>query len=214
MLFRSALFHGQVDIGAAQDVNMAIGGDFNLYTGGSFNIKSAGNIAANAAQDISLKADANSYSDAGGEQYIKAGGNVNVDGAEFHGQEGSAEAAPDSTVDLTPPLSVQSAKDSYQLLTTPVRPSPPVDIKTELLDNYLAEAANTTVNPEYDAAGVGAVAAKPQPVVSADPPAGETQSVNSDGSDLVTFLQKQEQLGKEGYWTEKAMTSEIGRAHV
>lgn len=219
-----AIFHGQVDIGAARDVNMAIAGDFNIQTGGSFNVKTGTSVSVESATttsiksgttysvesgaDASVKAAGEVYSEAAGAQHILAAGNVNVQGAEFRGQEGSAASAlpvPASSVNLTAPGVTESKADSFDVLITPVRPAPPAEIKTELFEEYLKECENVEYNTEAIEAGAGTAAVKPQPKTSEDPPAIPSQGTAT--GDLVSFLQKQFDLAQEGYWAERAMKS-------
>jgi predicted chitinase len=188
-----------------------VGGDNKDQVTGAITSKAGGYIAVETADEYTVKA-AGVMKHSGTEQHIKASGNVNIDGAELHGQEGSAvEADAVESVDnisaavIAAPSGATANGDKFDPLTTPVRPSTPVDVKVELVDDFLNQAKNATINPDLEAAGVGAAGSKPQPVTSSDPPAGETQSI-ADG-DLVAFLKKQEQLGKEGYWTERAMSS-------
>jgi len=232
-----AMFHSGADIGVAKDVTMAIGGDFSLNVGGNFSTNVGGNktttVGGNSADQITgnITSKAGGYiaHETAGEytalaaaamkitgsvQHIKAtGGNVNVDGTEFHGQEGAAANAESvatitntDATDLVAPSYVEGKANSFEILQTPVRPAPPADIKLSLLDDYEKAAANVdyaNIPPAAIEGGVGAAAVKPQPTTSEDPPSMMAQ--NTATGDLYGFIQKQYTLALEGYWSEKAM---------
>jgi predicted chitinase len=149
--------NNNVDIGIAGNLNIAVGGDYNLKVVGDYNITADGsinsysgtNMSSQASGNISNNAMGNVLSQAGGTQNIKAGGNVNVDGAEFHGQEGSSEnATAVIPIELTPPDNVGSITDQYQVLPTPVRPSPPIELKYKINEENRLKSEDYINNPE------------------------------------------------------------------
>lgn len=228
-----AIFHDQVDIGAAKDVNMVIGGNFNINVAGDFNTNVKGNktttvtknskeqvtgnitskaegyIAHETANEYTVRAAADMKLSAS-EHHIKASGNVNVDGAEFHGQEGSAADAesvatitnPEATK-LVAPNIAQSKADSFEVLQTPVRPAPPVDFKITLndLDDFYA-------NPDkyYDpVAAEGGVNATRPPQPDVGDKATSVPPVGVEPNDIQAFLTTQLAKAKEGFWAETGM---------
>lgn len=228
-----AIFHSQVDIGAAKDVNMSVRGDFNLNIAKDFNINVGGSKTTTVTGNNKDQVTGNITSKAGGyiahetageytvlaaeamkvsasEQHIKASGNVNVDGAEFHGQEGSAEDA-DTVATITntkatklvPPNIAEFKADSFEVLQTPVRPAQPVDFKISLneLDDFYANP-DKYYDPAAAAGGVNATR-PPQPDVGdkakSQPPSG------ADTTDIEAFLTTQLAKAKEGFWAETGM---------
>ena len=207
----------------------------NIYTQSEASIRtqaksniitsSQAEIVTQAKGEISVKSDAAMKIQTGGQYSVKSGGNIKmkaggqfqVDGSQFRGQQGSANDAPDASVTeafarfealtLEAPEAVSSAIDSFDILQTPVRPSPPANIKSELLASN--DAAQTEyeknpskyVNSEAAADGV-ALAGRPQPNVG---DTGGSMISGATPGDLGQFLAKQHALAKEGHWSETGM---------
>jgi len=228
-----AVMHGQVDIGIADDLNVAVGGNFNLNVNGNFNINVDGDNITTVTGDNKHQIDGNMTSIVGGyvahqtsneytvlaasamkhtgsEQHILAtGGNVNIDGSEFHGQEGSAEEADsvdevtNTAADLIAPTYLTGKSDAYEILTTPVRPAPSVDVKydMEVMEDFYANPEKY-YDPAAEAAGVNATR-PPQPDVGDK---GQTISPTGQSEgDIGAFLSAQLSKAKEGYWAETGM---------
>ena len=117
--------------------------DFNLAVGGDFNVQVSGKITQESTGDYSAKTAGNMMHYSVGSLNLLADDNVNVDGAEFHGQEGAAMEAPSPTLPIDPPDQGSAVPNAFQPLTTPVRPSPPVQLK------YTINEENTVLTNDY-----------------------------------------------------------------
>lgn len=281
----NAIFHSQVDIGCAKDVNWAIGGDFNLKVDGKVSttvagsistasnsfvstqaksnitfqtdemfaldagkevslmsaesIKSAakgevttkadsgirmlsgGKIGLTGQEDIDIRSQGGTYKATGSSVHFRAiGGAVSMDGTAFRAQQGASIPASSNTapsgnsvdkfdlLTLSAPEAKGGVGDSFDVLQTPVRPAPPVELKTELGAAYDAQYENFVKNPSKyyngDAAAAGVNPERPpQPNIGdagkSIPPLGPA------AGDIAKFLEKQLLLAKEGYWSEKGM---------
>ena len=216
--------NNNASIGVAGDLDLAVGGDIKVSAGGSIDMKAGAKFgieaaetitnnagttfAVTAGEDVSYSAGNNVYSDAGGNNHMLAGGNINVDGTQFHGQEGAAEAAPaveSNVVQLTPPDFTEGKQNQFPFLTTPVRPSPPVQLKyaiseeNEAMQAAYLEDPNKFYNKDAAADGV-------KPNYAGTPKDdGQGKSLIAGGatSDIAAFLEKQLQATSQtGYWRE------------
>jgi uncharacterized protein (TIGR02594 family) len=164
-------------------------------------MEATGEFSALAGADMKLSAD--------GENNLTAGGNVNVDGSEFHGQEGSSVEA-DNVSTFEPaksgieyPAKVTAKQDAYELFTTPVRPAPVVDAKLDMeaMNDFYANP-DKYYDPAAEAGGVNATR-PPQPDIGDKglslPPTGQAEG------DIAAFLSTQLAKAKEGYWAETGM---------
>ena len=227
--------NNNVDIGIGGDLNMVVGGDYNLQVDGNFNIKGNSSIAMESAaitsvkagsalnmqalQNASIKSNADMFLEASGQQNIKAGGNVNVDGAEFHGQEGSAGVGvdvEDSKLALTAPEFTDGRPDQFGTLSTPVRPSPPTDLKYALNEENQKLVDDYVANPsKYYNAGAAAGGVKPN--YAGTPKTDESGAsliAGATASDLYQFLTKQLQLAESGYWRETGQNNAPSNANI
>lgn len=253
----AAIFHGDVEIGCARNVDWAIGGDLNLKVGGNFSTnvggnamtlitgseiyetagnytkKIAGTQATEAAGAITLKAGADITTTAKGKfnlkaedemlltgkvQHIKAsGGNVNVDGIQFRGQQGSANTAPNikgeiaaaTALTLTAPELMPSSGNKYEILTTPVRPSQQVEITGPLNGDDSDAGGHNAAAAADDIAETRA----PQPKVpGVDTNKGEPPAQGMQASDIETFLKKIYDQAQEGHWSEIGMKDKVSCA--
>ena len=194
-----------------------LGGNIYLNSGASTKIQATKNITAlaegyiamEATGEFSALAGENMLLTATAEMNIAAGDNVNVDGSEFHGQEGSAtEADVVSTFvaiasAIEYPAKVTAKQDAYELFTTPVRPAPSVDAKYDMtaMDDFYANP-DKYYDPAAEAGGVNATR-PPQPDIGDKglslPPTGQAEG------DIAGFLTTQLSKAKEGYWAETGM---------
>ena len=207
---------GNNDYNVTGNTTKVVTGNATTKVTGSMATLSTAAQQYESGANISLKAGADMYSTAGGAQHILASANVNVHGSEFHGQEGSAAAAAALELkiaevvplELVAPELRAAASDSYELLQTPVRASPPVDVKSDLTSASDAALADFKSNPNkyYDAnAEEGGVNPQrpPQPDVG---DAGQSLKSGAVAGDIASFLQKQIALAKECYWSETGMS--------
>lgn len=97
--------------------------------------------------------------------------------------------------------------DTFEVLTTPVRPSPPVILKENIAAKINAaqedfeKNPSKYYNPAADAAGVKPNQG-PQPDVG---DAGQSIVSGAEAGDIAGFLMKQVAKAKEGYWSETGM---------
>ena len=221
------------NVSVGGDYNIQVSGNMNTTVSGNVNNNITGNMATEVTgvvgynfantldiktvgvtnldsdSTINVKSAADMRLQAGGTNNIKAGGNVNVDGSQFRGQEGSAVDADPATVFEVLPLNLvvtgtaETKSDSFEVFQTPVRPAPPVDFKVSLneLDDFYANP-DKYYDPAAEAGGVNATR-PPQPDIGAKaqslPPSG------ADTTDIQAFLTTQLSKAKEGFWAETGM---------
>jgi predicted chitinase len=210
------------EIGVAGDLEIAVGGDISMQAGGNFNIKAkdisvessastvitAGTTFAGIASGEAILKGETTYVTASGNNHIRADGNINIDGTQFHGQENIAERAPEVeqvAITLTAPDFAEGKNDQFQYLTTPVRPSPPVQLKYAIAEENEAIVAAYVADPgkfyNKDAAADGV-----KPNYAGTPKDdGQGKSLIAGGAvgDIAAFLEKQLQLtAQSNYWRE------------
>ena len=223
------------DIGVGGDLNLAVGGDFKVFAGGSIDMKAGAkygieasetithkagtSFGVTAGEQVSVYAGGDLFNEAGGNNHIRAGANINVDGTQFHGQEGAAGEAPaieSNVVSLTPPDFTDGRSNQFDYLITPVRPSPPVQLKyaieeenSTLVNDYLANP-DKYKNPEAAEGGVKEnYAGTPK-----DDGQGQSLLASNTNGDIFLFLQKQVQLAQSGYWSETGMGGKPSNANI
>ena len=208
----------QVDGAATVNLNnnadIGVGGDLNIAVGGDIQVQAGGNIAFSAGSNASMKAGGNFYSQAGGSSNILAGGNVNVDGSTFHGQEGAAASAP--SVSLSAPSFVTGRDNQFNYLTTPVRPSPPVETSYVIDEENAAMVEDYINNPSAYKNPEAADGGVKENYAGTPKDDGKGQSLIATGTngDIYTFLQKQVELAKTGYWSETGMGGKPSNANI
>jgi hypothetical protein len=209
-------------IEAAETITNNAGTSFGLTAGENISMKAAGNFYGDASGDTHIHAAGAVYNTAGGDNHIRAGGNINVDGTQFHGQEGAAgtaEGAPAveaNTVTLTYIDFAEGRNNQFNYLTTPVRPSPPVQLKYAIeeennarVQDYIDNPAKYK-NPEAAEGGVKEnYAGTPK-----DDGQGKSLIATNTTGDIYLFLQKQLQLAQSGYWSETGMGGAVSNANI
>ena len=213
--------NGNIKTDTSADVSVKTGKAIKMQSGETTDIKSGSALKIQSESTLDVKGDGVTKV-SGTVLHLKAtAGNVNVDGIQFRGQQGSAITASGAgsaeavevvekfvPLQIEPPEVLASNGNKYEVLTTPVRPAPPAEIKSEILSSNQAATEDYMKNPskyetaESKEAGVGAV--RPQPDSGSDPvsiPAGSVPT-----GDIQVFLRKQLDLAKEGYWSETGMT--------
>lgn len=207
----STRVNGTVALKSNSDITTDTSANIVTKSGAAIKTEATGAISAKAGGEMKI---------AGTVMHIKAtSGNVNVDGTQFRGQQGAA-ATPEGVENLPVitkfvPISLEMAdsalvaSNSFDLLQTPVRPAPPVEIKQELNDQTNAAAEDYMKNPskyetpESREAGIGAV--RPEPKSPDDPPV--VSGENMPTGDIQAFLRKQIELAQSGYWSETGMSN-------
>lgn len=205
-----------------------IKGEVSFKTEGKYKLQSSDAYSVKSAGAIDIKSDAETKV-AGTVLHLKAtSGNINVDGTQFRGQQGAAAtAAPSDASDieaykkfealtLEAPESMPGTGDLFGVLQTPVRPSPPVDIKSDLTASYNSLMDDFNKNPDKyydsDAASAGVNPNRPpQPNYGAN---GQSLISGAAVGDIAQFLQKQLALAKEGYWSETGMGGKTSNPNI
>jgi hypothetical protein len=215
--------NGFIYIGGACTVN--IDGNAQVSVAGSADIDVGGSCIANIHGDLSLGVASDVECVIGGGLFLSVAGDIHATvGGKMHMSTAGVELTTtsfNSTVDvnvggaaetLLPVTAVPEERgvvvQSFDVLQTPVRPSPTVYIPPELeAENARANAdfiANPDRyrNPEAEAAGINPVRG-PEPQV----PETSSQISGAKATDLQAFLKKQLDLANEGYWSERAMSN-------
>jgi predicted chitinase len=216
---------GQADIGVALDCNLAVGGDLKTKVVGDFTVEATNinmiateahntnagtSINVKAGESMNMLAGADTKITSNGAMDIKSGGAMKVDYSrgDFGNGAASAEIENSPVTGLTPPAEGNPRSNQFGYLQTPVRPSPPVELKyaiaeenEALVDAYIAnpsayknpEAANNGVKENY--------AGTPK-----DDGVGKSLKSESAPGDIQAFLQKQLELTAQSkYWVETGM---------
>jgi hypothetical protein len=198
-------------IEAAETITNNAGTTFGLTAGENISIHAATDFYAYAGGNTHVNAGGSVYSTAGSDNHIRAGGNINVDGTQFRGQEGaagSATVAPaveSNVVQLTAPDFTEGKQNQFPYLSTPVRPSPPLQLKYAIAEENEALVADYTANPDkYYNKDAAADGVKPNYAgTPKDDGQGKSLIAGSATSDIAAFLEKQLQLtAQSGYWRE------------
>jgi hypothetical protein len=245
--------HEDVNIAIGGDLKFQVDGNITMKSKGTIGIqaaddittKSETNIYTEAAEDVGIKSNGDFYiesqgdtniftagstfNQAVGDQHLLAAGHVNVDGSQFHGQNGAAEGAQSGVVvvkdkfthtdekpadengeggeagtDLVPPEHHDFKESSTKFLRTPVRPSPPFIPKYQIEEENFAALEGYLANPDKfnnPAAAEGGVKQN-YPGTPKDDGNGKSLRSSDSASDIGVFLEKQLQLADTGYWRE------------
>jgi uncharacterized protein (TIGR02594 family) len=199
---------------ATGGIKIDSGAGIALQSAEATTIKSAAAINMAMTGEFNIKADSAIKLQSTSTTNIKSAGMIKLDGAAISTQVGGAAPAVDvATFEKSPPLLIAAptvigaATRSFEPLQTPVRPSPQVIVKTEVLDQYNATVEDFKKNPQKyyskEAEEAGVNPQRPPP-----PDVGESaQSLKSgaDPADIPGFLAQQLALAKEGYWSETGM---------
>lgn len=196
----------QADISVANDLNLSVGGDMKTKVAGNYTVEAA-NLGFKTAGNINAIADGNALITGSGSMQLQTDGNMRLDYSRGDFGNGAEKA----TVEATGLAFIESGDprpNQFGYLSTPVRPSPPVDLKysieeeNEAVINDYVQNPSKYYNPKAEENGV-----KPNlPPTPKD--SGQGQSLKSDApaGDIPTFLQKQLELTKQNFhWRETGM---------
>ena len=230
---------GDFNLGVTGSINVKTAADLTIDSDGQTAVHSAGlmHVASDADLGISSKADmflaatgkqnikagGDLFSTAGGNNNIRASGNLNLDGTQLHGQEGAAVAAGDEpavetvVLELAPIDAADSPRNNqFDYLQTPVRPSPPVQLKFAveqenegMVNDYLANPSKYYNAEAADGGVKGNYAGTPK-----DDGQGSSLIANGPTTDISIFLQKQIEAAKTGYWSETGMGGAVSNANI
>jgi len=196
----------QADISVANDLNLSVGGDMKTKVAGSYTVEAA-NLNFKTAGNINALADGNALITGSGSMQLQTDGNMRLDYSRGDFGNGAEKAAVEAT-GLSFIESGDARANQFGYLQTPVRPSPPVDLKYSIeedneatINDYVSNPSRY-YNPKAEENGV-----KPNlPPTPKD--SGQGQSLKSDAApgDIPAFLQKQLELTKQNfYWRETGM---------
>lgn len=190
------------------------GAGFAIQSVNATTIKTPATINLNSGGEFSVKADSAIKIQSASVVNVKSGGTIKLDGSNISTQVGGAAAANtlegfEKTVPvlLSAPAWRGASGKSFDVLQTPVRPSPQIIVKQEILDDYNAKLNEFEKNPNksYNKDSETAEVSKnvrPQPDIK---DAGQSMKSGGEPTDLAAFLSKQLDLSKDGYWTERGM---------
>lgn len=241
----TANLHGDVSLGCARDVEWTVGGDLKLKVDGNFSatvgkgidlysstyinaesktstqMKSGEKFNIQGSSEVNVKSSGKLYLGGSGDVNIKSVKNVLLDGTTFKYQTGASKLAGEVTSNITPltltaPDFRAATPNTFDVLQTPVRPSPPVELKTELQAANSAQFEDFKKNPgkyynaDAEAAGVNPQRS-PQPDVG---DAGQSMISGAAAGDIAAFLTKQLALAKEGHWSETGMGGKSSNPNI
>lgn len=178
-------------------------------------LKSAAAINMNMTGEFNIKADSAIKLQTASTANIKSGGAIKLDGATISTQAGGAAPAAivegfEKTVPLliAAPGWIGTSGKSFDTIQPPVRPSPQIIVKTEVIDVYNAKYEEFRKNPEksYNKDADDAEVTpnvRPQPDIK---DAGQSMKSGGEPTDLAEFLKKQLDLARDGHWTERGMS--------
>jgi hypothetical protein len=171
-----------------------------MQANGSANIK-ASSVLTKSDGDTTIKAGSLLYTNAGS-GYRSS----NVPGATEEGPDaGGAQSVDALSTGLTPPDFAEGKTDQFQNLQTPVRPSPPVQLKYAIAEENETLVASYIADPgKFYNADAAADGVKPN-YAGTPKDDGQGASLIAGGatSDIAAFLEKQIQLtAQSGYWRE------------
>ena len=188
--------NNNADIGVAGTLNLAIGGDFNIDVTGSIGIKSGNTFSIDSDMTTSINSTIATA--------IKSDGIVSADGSFFFGQSGLSSAVPGFTQAITPPNRTTPRINQFDYLTTPVRPSPSVELdpataieNEAMVADYLNNPNNYKNNDASNGGVKGNYAGTPK-----DGIVGQSLISGAAISNIKTFLDTQLHLASGGYWKE------------
>lgn len=196
----------KADISVANDLNLSVGGDMKTRVAGNYTVEAA-NLGFKTAGNINAIADGNTLITGSASMQLQSDGNMRLDYARGDFGNGAEKATVESTG-----LSFIEAGDArpnqFGYLQTPVRPSPPVQLKyvienenNAVITDYVANPTKY-YNPKAEENGV-----KPNlPPTPKDSGTGQSLKSEAVAGDIPPFLQKQLELtAKNGYWRETGM---------
>ena len=208
------------------DTSLKIGGTSKTQIDGAITYKGGSTYKSQMSGEMSMLSSGEAKF-TGKVTHIRAtGGNINVDGTQFRGQQGAAVAATGvdgfdkfenfEALTLTAPEDKLMTPNKFDVLQTPVRPSPPVELKTDVLNSFNSEMddykknPNKYYNPDAEAAGVNPQRS-PQPDIG---DAGQSMISGAESGDIVAFLDRQLNLAKNGHWSETGMGGKTSNANI
>lgn len=210
---------GEATIKTQAKGNLYLDSAAALYTQSAENteMKSGAALLTQMEGEFSVKANSPITLQTSAAAHLKAAGAVNIDGSQLKTQNGSAASASDvesfeafekfAPLAIAAPAVLAGSTASFEVLQTPVRPSPQIIIKTEVSDTYNSQVTDFQKNPnKYYSADAEAAGVNPQRPPQPDlGDAGQSLRSGAEPSDITSFLSKQLVLAKEGYWTESGM---------
>ena len=198
---------------SAANINQNAAAAFGIQSVAATTIDAGGAFAATAGSTAGIKAGGDAFVNAGGSANMLATGAVALQGSTLNMQDGSAQAAPavakpsvePAIVELTAPEFQGGTSDQFGYLSTPVRPSPPLDMKIDISNANNAQAADYAANPDkyYNAAAAEGGVKGNYAGTPADDGQGKSLIGGGTAGDIQAFLRKQlDTTASNGYWRE------------
>ena len=196
----------KADISVANDLNLSVGGNMKTRVAGNYTVEAA-NLGFKTAGNINAIADGNTLITGSASMQLQSDGNMRLDYARGDFGNGAEKATVEST-GLSFIEAGEARPNQFGYLQTPVRPSPPVQLKyvienenNAVITDYVANP-DKYYNPKAEENGV-----KPNlPPTPKDSGTGQSLKSEAVAGDIPPFLQKQLELtAQNGYWRETGM---------
>ena len=205
----------QADISVANDLNLSVGGDMKTKVAGNY-ILEAANLGFKTVGNINALADGNTLITGSGSMQLQSDGNMRLD----YSRGDFGNGADKATVEATGLSFIESGDartNQFGYLSTPVRPSPPVELKynleeeNEIVNADYVQNPTKYYNPDAEKNGV-----KPNlPPTPKDPGTGQSLKSDAPVGDIPTFLQKQLELtAQTSYWRETGMGGQASNQNI
>jgi len=205
----------QADISVANDLNLSVGGDMKTKVAGNYTLEAA-NLGFKTAGNMNAIADGNTLITGSGSMQLQSDGNMRLDYSRGDFGNGAEKATVEAT-GLSFIESGDARPNQFGYLSTPVRPSPPVDLKYALEEENEAVINDYVSNPEkYYNPKAEENGVKPNlPPTPKDSGQGKSLKSDAPAGDIPTFLQKQLELTKQNfYWRETGMGGNPSNSNI
>jgi predicted chitinase len=205
----------QADVNVAGNLNMTVGGDMKTKVAGNYTLEAA-NINNKTAGNLNVLADGNALITGSGSMQLQSDGNMRLDYSRGDFGNGAEKASVASTGLSTIELG-EARPNQFGYLQTPVRPSPPVDLKFDVQEENEALVNNYIANPDQFKNPEAAKNGVKENYAGTPKDDGQGKSLKSDivAGDIATFLQKQLELTRANfYWRETGMKGAPSNANI
>ena len=205
----------QADISVASDLNLSVGGDMKTRVAGNYIVEAA-NLGFKTAGNINAIADGNTLITGSGSMQLQTDGNMRLGYSIGNFGEAAAKAVVEAT-GLSFIATGDARSNQFGYLQTPVRPSPPVQLKYALENENNAVITDYVANPDkYYNPKAEVNGVKPNlPPTPKDSDTGQSLKSEAAASDIPAFLQKQLEITKQNsYWKETGMDGKPSNPNI
>ena len=129
----------------------------------------------------------------------------------------ASTAVPTTPLGIVPPENIGFTSDQYQYLTTPVRPSPPVELKFSINEENRLRTEDYVENPDKYKNVTAAENGVKENYPGTPTSDGQGQPLKSDAepTDIYEFLRKQLELtAQNGYWRETGQNGNTSNPNI